>query len=149
MGNSQYSLETTLENAKELVDYLEKYKNNFLIRVPESFLEKQLVHDLANLDKQKEIIQRVIENHDFLNKQTQYPYGTVVDCEVVAVKDYGIFVEFGVDAVGFIHISEFNYTDYQLEDIEAGDLLNAKVKRYNSEHHKYELEFIDAIANSN
>jgi len=144
-GAPQYSLQTTIENSKDLLNYLERYKNTFLLIKPQTFLKDEAVKDFTNLSIQKEIVQKIIDNNENLYKQTQYPHATVIEGDVVSVKDYGIFIEFGLDATGFVHVSEFNYTDLDIDDVEVGDVIRAKVKRYNSEHHKYDLELLDGI----
>lgn len=143
LGNSHYSKETTMENAKTLVDYLEKYKSEFLNRKPEIFLNDQAIMDLTNLEKQREAIGKVIQYDENLLKQLKYSYGTEIEGEIVAIKDYGIFVEFGLDAVGFIHISELTMAEVKTEDLDLGDIVKAKVKRFNVDHQRYDLEALD------
>ena len=142
-GYSQYSRETTLINAKTLIDYLEKYQSDFLVRKPQVFLNDESIMDLTNLEKQRDDIEKMIGFDENLIRQVKYPYGTEIEGEIVAIKEYGIFIEFGLDSVGFIHISELNLADVKIEDLDLGDIAKAKVKGFNSEHHRYDLEGLD------
>jgi predicted RNA-binding protein with RPS1 domain len=86
-----------------------------------------------------ENIEKMIQNDESLIKLTKYPHGAEIEGEVVAIKDYGIFIEFGLDDVGFIHISELDSAGVNLGDLDLGDIARAKVKRFNVEHQRYDL----------
>lgn len=139
-GFSLYSMETTIGNSKDLLEYLELYKAGYLLRKSEVYLSRQ-ISDYSNLDKQRVMIDKKINANESLYRQNQYPSGTKVDAEIVAIKEYGIFVEFGLDEKGFIHISEFDYSDIDYTELELGDNIKGSIKKFNSEHHRFELEF--------
>ena len=59
----------------------------------------------------------------------KYEVGCIVSARVTGIKPYGIFVSFGDDCVGLIHISEVS--SYYVNDItnyaKIGDYLEAKI----------------------
>ncbi len=141
-GFSLYSIETTIANSKDLLDYLINYRSKYLLQNPQSFLDTNS-KDYGDLSRPLEIINKRIDNNETLYLQNKYPHGTKVTAQVIAIKEYGVFVEFGLEQNGFLHISEFNYTDVDIDDLELGDEVVLSIKKYNSEHQRFEMEFRD------
>lgn len=59
-----------------------------------------------------------------------------LDSQVVDIKDYGIFVEFGLDAQGFIHVSDFDLGhEEKLEDyFESGEIIKCEIVSFAKVH---------------
>lgn len=139
-GTSLYSHETIVQNAKSLIEYLSKYRDGFLIRKPNLFIEEKNIIDYTDLTKQEEIIQSHVAKNSAVLKQIEYPAGTNVEGEVISIQDYGVFIEFGLGSIGYLHISQLEKSNISIEDMEKGDPIMASVIRFNSKHQKFDLE---------
>ena len=75
---------------------------------------------------------------------TRYNVGDIITGKVTGIKDYGIFVSFGDNCSGLIHISEISL--YYVNDIseyaKIGDIIEAKILNIDTEG-KYKLSIKD------
>lgn len=142
IGQGHFTKESAIKNSKSLVDYLEEYKNNFLLIKPEVYLDQDEIVDYIKLDKIKEIIEKTSHGEQDEEKKylARYPKGSEYDGEVVSVQSYGLFVEFGLNANGFLHISNLSKIKKKLIDFDLGDKVHVIVDDYNSEHKKFDLK---------
>lgn len=144
IGKSRFSplsKQASLSNAGILVNYFENYKKDYWF-TPESTLEDS--HDFLNETIQK--MQLVVEkskNNDpnFIDidiLKSNYPIDSSHEGIVVGIKQYGIFVELGLNATGLVHISTISNLD-MLEDFEVGDDIEVKILELNESKGKFSL----------
>lgn len=71
---------------------------------------------------------------------SEYPAGSTVEAVVVSIKQYGIFVEFGLNGSGRIHRSAYGHTSMDLiELLEEGDTVLVTIIEYSTEHSRFQL----------
>ncbi len=108
---------------------------------PSSFLEESNVTNYCDLSNALSNVTRFKNRFDPVEQskrlEAEYPAGSIVECQVTGIQKYGIFVEFGLNASGLIHISEFRQTTNAsrllFEDIDTGDWIQAEIICYVSE----------------
>jgi len=143
--SKHYEYLTVLENAKTLLDFLEDYRINYLLQKSTEFLQYENIINLIDLSDMQEIIERhlsEIHYDDIINIEKEHPINSIVLCEIVFKKEYGVFVEFGLKANGFIHVSRFEKNKLIMEDFEIGDVLECKIYEYNREAGRFNLEIL-------
>lgn len=132
------SKQATLDNAIELVQYMNINKDLYMFK-PELFLSD----NIERLDMLQEITdyiedvkQKHIGHYDFSNNLLiEYPIGSIHEGIVVSIQTYGIFVEFGLKGSIIIHKS--NVKNYDISELEIGDLIEFKILEYGSEHKRF------------
>lgn len=148
-GSVHLSKDANIENAKDLIGYVEAYLETFLAK-PELYIKSKGIEKLVDLDQSKNAIKylQISSRHptkEFL--KAEYPDGSLVDVQVVAVKDYGVFVEFGIHAIGFIHGSYFENMgrsgNFIFSNIEKGTWLIAEIIRFRDDHGRFELKYVN------
>ena len=57
-----------------------------------------------------------------------YP-GNIVDCKVIGIKPYGVFVSLDDQTTGLVHISEISskYIKHPLDELRIGQIVKVKV----------------------
>jgi hypothetical protein len=140
-----YDYSSQLENAKTLLDFLDDYKKNYLIQNPNSYLFNEQFEALLDLSESLDIVKRNLQESGKTSKPIalDYPKGSKVVCEIMFKKEYGVFVEFGLRANGFIHISMFEQHELIMEDFEIGDLLECEVLKFNYDADRFTLSIIN------
>jgi len=149
-GTGHMSYLTSIENASMLISYLEAYRTKYLA-IPEALLATDKVDHFWDIEESKEYIKRLKEktNHkaDFETLQKKYPPGTIVDCQITGIKNYGLFVEFGIEGTGLMHISHFteiNDADSLLfGNFDTGDNLRAEIICFKHDHGRFNLKPLD------
>lgn len=138
------SKQTAISCSKTLIDYMFKYYNEFFpsngvflddkldILHPKLLECKEYIDNIADKDKEFVALERLIK---------EYPNGMHVEAQVVAVKDYGVFVEFGLNGTGLIHKSKLKTKGNALvEEYEEGDWLQAEIVEYSKNHGRFNLK---------
>lgn len=69
-----------------------------------------------------------------------YP-GNIVDCKVIGIKPYGVFVSLDEQTTGLVHISEISdgYVDDINKFVKVGDVLKTKILDIDYENNKAKL----------
>lgn len=75
---------------------------------------------------------------------SSFQVGDIITGKVTGIKDYGIFVSFGNNCSGLIHISEISlyYVNDITEYAKLGDMIEAKILNIDSDG-KYKLSIKD------
>jgi len=146
-GTGHMSYLSSIENASMLMSYLETYRTKYIAN-PEALLATDKVNNFWNLDESKEYINRLKERtdqtSDYETLQRKYPPGKVIDCQITGIKSYGLFVEFGIDGTGLIHVSHFaeiNDADSLVfGNFDTGDNLRAEIICFKNDHGRFNLK---------
>lgn len=133
----------TIENSKLLLSYLKDYESYFPIK-PSAYLRDGAWQDLHKLVKSFQVIENLENKHELDNCSSisNHPSGEIVEAEIVSIKDYGLFVEFGLGAQGFIHISSFikeNNPTFLDEKFDIGESVVAEVVGWDEKHGRFKL----------
>jgi hypothetical protein len=147
IGAGHLSYLSSIENSSMLLSYLEQYKEKYL-SIPNSILPFDKIIDYIELNDSKEFIERLKEKTDHSNEyhalEKKYPAGTIVDCQITGIKNYGVFVEFGIHGSGLIHVSHFNEINDAgtliFEDLDTGDQLQAEILGFKQDHGRFNLK---------
>ena len=138
------SLECDIANAEDMVKYLVEYHKIFICN-PGTFLAENKYENLIDLssylnaiEKMKRGISIDIEVSRLIQEN---PPGKLVEGEVVSIQNYGIFLEFGLNAQGFIPISYFTKAGkIVFEDMERGDTITAEIIKYNAAYKRFTVK---------
>jgi len=150
IGTGHLTLSSSIQNAEDLLLYLNDYKTKYLAN-PSSFLAESNVNNYCDLSNALSNVISFKNRFDPIEQskrlESEYPSGSIVDCQVTGIQKYGIFVEFGLNASGLIHISEFKQTTNAsrllFEDIDTGDRIQAEIIRFKHDHGRFSLRPID------
>jgi len=129
---------------KILIDYMSRYYDEFFPKNDEIFLDASSDNYL-HLDVYRDFIKNILENNtDSANQERlilEYPPGTLVEAQIVSIQKYGLFVEFGLNATGLIHISKTNNPNGNLIELyDEGEWLQAIVTTFATKHNKFNLK---------
>ncbi len=148
IGAGHYTRECVIENAEDLMQYLIGYRE-FLISKPDVYLADNIIESFVDFSEVLNRVQDLKHQLSFNDQDIQklideYPPGKIVDAEVVSIQKYGIFVEFGLNGAGFIHMSQFVSIgrSFHFEDIEVGDLIPGEIIEYNKRHGRFNLKLV-------
>lgn len=73
-----------------------------------------------------------------------FPIGSSHNAQIVSIQRYGLFVEFGLNGTGLIHISNTLTPDSPLlEDYEIGDWIKVEILEFNKSHNRFHLKMIE------
>jgi hypothetical protein len=146
VGTGHLTVGTSIDNASDLVSYLGEYLNTSIFD-PSRYLDDKQCIKLLDFSKSASSIESLRKSTEPARDEKllieDYPSGTTIEAEIVSIQKYGIFVEFGLNAHGFIHISHFSGNQAKVllfEDIEIGDTVKAQIIEYSGEHHKFNLK---------
>lgn len=153
-GSGYLSLLSNISNATDLINYLIDYQKK-TISMPGAYLENNAYEKLINLDYSLDVIHRTKINNKFIvnieKLKKDFPPGMVVEGQVVSVQHYGVFVEFGLNAVGLLHISRFKQSqkpedNILLQNIETGERLKVEIIRFEEKHGKFDLKLPESAS---
>jgi len=134
---SHMSRLASLENARELTQYMASYKD-LVMQKPEFFLEENRIEKLDMVDEICEYLETKNDNEpiqDMNSLLVSYPIGSKYTGEIVSIQCYGLFLEFGLNGSALIHKS--NLETMSLDDFELGDKVNFEIIDYNEEHKRF------------
>jgi len=123
---------------------MSRYYDEFFPKNDEIFLDASSDNYL-HLDVYRDFIKNILENNtDSANQERlilEYPPGTLVEAQIVSIQKYGLFVEFGLNATGLIHISKTNNPNGNLIELyDEGEWLQAIVTTFATKHNKFNLK---------
>lgn len=139
-----------IATAKDMVDYLTKYRSEFLSQ-PEAYLKdeeclsiydmKDCYNAINNIISADSLIERAIASID------KYKEGTQITCEVLSKKSSSLLCIFECDLRGFLATTEevYKLPNESYISINVGDKLLCKVIEYDYEHSSFQLEFIKKV----
>lgn len=141
------SKQTDIENCFSLLKYLNSYYENYF------FSDNQVVSEegkkkLINIKALIDTIERIAKSDQHYSQYKQliekYPVGTWTEGQIVKIKDYGLFIEFGISGKGFIHSSKFGrFTRENVYEYSEGDWVIVEISSYNHDHRRFDLALID------
>lgn len=145
-GRVHLSLFSNINNASDLVNYLISYKQK-IISNPNIYLENNSFEDLVNIDQSLKTIESTRKTSkipDIEKSKLDFPPKTIIEGHVVSVQPYGVFVEFGDNAVGMLHIKYMvSIGNVQQPKYKIGDSLNVQIIEFNEEHQRFDLKLPD------
>lgn len=140
-GFSPMSKQASLNNADTLIKYLEDYNKEHWF-TPLVTMEENDNVVASNLQKCMSLIERNKNNDpSYINLEilkSSYPINSIHEGTIVSIQNYGIFVEFGLNATGLIHISNLKGIDF-VEEYEIGDNLEIKIIDLNEGKGKFSI----------
>lgn len=141
------SRQAVLSNASILLDFLDKYRKNYLLGDVKVLAEVRPDYT-GVIDDAATRIGRLRDNDQRYKDQTSlvenYPVGAQEAGQVVSVQHYGFFVDFGTRGHGLVYRSHFNglITDV-LNDVESGDWVGVEILNYDSVKGRFDLKLMD------
>lgn len=141
------SRQTALDNSLIVTEYLNSYFQDYFLGSVQ--LHSELGGDqLVNIDDVLSFVKAKVESDSRYSTtallEREYPSGMELEAQVISVKNYGIFVEFGLRGVGLVHNTQFGEkADIVRSSCESGDWVIVEILRFNYEHKKFELRLID------
>lgn len=103
-------IQTTVENATEVVHYLDRVRMTFR-PADGGFMQDDLLESLAAFPDARDAVDRVsneLHMDPWYNADKRLPRGSVHVGTIANVVSYGYFVEFGDLFRGLVHVSNFN-----------------------------------------
>jgi len=135
--------QATLSTSKLLVDYIFNYHKHYFSTSADLLDDADHVGSEVIDDLKKTVDSRAGDFLDVLQIEQlvqEYAPGTPVQAQVVAIKAFGLFVEFGIAGSGMIHISDL--CGVSIGDIDEGDWINCEVIEYTSKHGRFRLRLV-------
>ena len=145
LSEGDNSLGNIYANAKDLLDYLEKYKQKIFKTISDSPIKKSSENNILDLSVCHEIINNIAKNHPYLldslnQKIDETLIGKELPFKVTYVREYGIFGNLGNNIKGFI--SRHTISDEDFEGFDNGCVVQVQVLEYNIKHRRFTLKFI-------
>ena len=145
IGNGNFqenSRQTSISNAKLLLDYMIDYMNNYalgkvkLLNEPSSKASTYVTDASEHVEK---IASQDYQLNEIHKLESLYPIDSVQSAQVVSIQSYGIFLEFGTEGTGFIPKSDLGSIYH---DLEEGDWKSVKIVKYNAPNKKFDLSLV-------
>lgn len=148
-GIKYLSLASSVNNASDLINYLIDFQKKFISK-PHVYLEKDSYENLLSLNESLRIIEKFKGENKYIvdieQLKSDFPPGTIVEGQVVSIQKYGIFIEFGLNAVGMIHSSKFTRNSNTEEgillgEIQKGSWIKVEIVQFAEAYGKFDLQF--------
>lgn len=140
---SHLTIKTAVDNASELVNYLEQVRSS--LRPPHgSFMQNDLLESLAGFTDAHEAIKRVAKSQSgdpWFDADKRLPRGTTHEVTVQNVVEFGCFVEFDDGLRGLVHKSNYNGIAAN-----QGDRVKIKILWLDAHQHRMSLEMMAIVA---
>jgi hypothetical protein len=140
---SSSSRQTAIENAIALVDYLQDYGHRFLPQ-PSSYLDDISICTYSDYEELHRFVHELAMNDrgyiDYNELAKLYKPDMEIEAQVSSTQYYGIFVEFGLNGIGFAPVQRL--AGVSLSDYERGDSVRVKILCFNHEHKKFDVELL-------
>jgi GTPase SAR1 family protein len=136
-GNSNYShfsLQTTLYNSSDLLNYLKLYSDNYY-SIQKELLKEANYNPPLDFDKLKGNVDK-FKSSIGLSDFKEIECGTVVNSKIINILDYGIFCEL----IESSQIGLINTRQIEVLDLDIGDEIEVIVGKFRSKHNKYDLK---------
>ncbi len=152
VGNGRFRIDSkqaAIDASTTLVNYLAKYhEDHFVGRA--KVLTEEATEDLIKIGEIGDIVKRAVDNDFTLNtvsrNEAQYPPQSRLGAQVVSVHDYGVFVEWGLEATGLVKRSQFSGSPLTSRGgPDVGDWVMVEVIQYNFDHKKFDLKLISLL----
>lgn len=145
IGDGYLSKTTVIHNVEDMLDYLKDYKSQYISR-PNDIINI-INFEMYDLEECYHALTQAKSNASSLlsieEKIKKFPEGTILECMVISLKEYGIFITLDFVEEGFIPGSKL--LGYHPYDFEITDIVLARVVAYREKHKRFELEFIEKI----
>lgn len=141
---SHYNAVTTWQNATEAHEYLDSKRLEAVASA--AFIDTNEFADLVDLSVARAgILESAIKAgmHEWSTAKTDYPVGSVVDCEVARIKPYGFFVDFSKSVSGLVHINQLP-KGVSIGEYKIGDPVRVKVVEVRTTERKVVVELVSA-----
>ncbi len=154
IANSNYlDLIPLLLTAKDMIEYLEKYRNEFFSE-PQSYLgdEEEFIN-LYDLSECKETLTKIISSDEniikIVEEADKYRFGTIINCRVVHKNENYVMCNFDEVCKGFLatYNEEHKLSEDEYNKIDLQDNLICKILDYDAAHKNYRLEYIENTRN--
>lgn len=141
------SHQAAIDNSRLLLDYMSSYYVKYFLGVAK-VLDASNQEEFINIDHIRDYVKEVAENDPHYSKvinfEKEYPPGLEIEGQIVSIKEYGFFVEFGLTGFGFVHNSKYNGIDNEnIKNAELGDWVIAEIIQYSDKNSRYDLKLID------
>ncbi|MEP1781633.1 type I restriction endonuclease [Reichenbachiella sp.] len=153
-GFGHFTRNSSISNANEVIQYLIKYQNEYL-SLPKTYLKENEITELSDLMDIKSMIGSITDNDehyiDIEKLKSDFKPGTIIDGQVVSVQNYGVFVEFGLNATGLAHVSTFDKESSNdgnsilMSDFENGQDVKIEVRGYDDKHNKFDIIILENL----
>ena len=133
---SHFSLNTTILNSEDFIQYLEKYSDYFF-SVQKKIISSENYNFPINFDKINDSIERFKKSIGASNL-VDFEINSVVQAKIVNIFDSGLICELDESSqTGFLPLSEFE--DNALSSYDISDEIQVVIIEYNAKHKKYTL----------
>lgn len=134
--DDQLHKKTAIKNAEEVVDYLDKFKQQYF-ESHNQLTSQDTLEYLSDFSQSRKTLERALESHSndpWFNADKELQIGSTHETIVTNVVNYGVFVEFNNGLSGLLHQSNFNGFSPSL-----GDLIEVKISWIDVIHKKMGL----------
>jgi hypothetical protein len=142
--------ESDLSTSKLLIDYMNQYYADYF-GIAGQTVSTQSPELLSILTQTKEFVDRQFSGNADLAKRErllqEYPPGTRTRAQVVSVKTFGLFVEFGLNGTGLVHKKNFTVVPEEfVEAFEEGDWVEVEIVEFSKFHNRFTLRLLDILS---
>lgn len=135
-----FSLHTTTENSKDLIDYLEEYSMNF--NITKEFLSEENFKPPLDFKLMRSRLKNFGEQSQ-IEVANELVKNEIVNAKIVKILVSGLICDIvGTNHQGLIHISDINNKNfYDDESYFLGQTFSVEIKGYKEEFKRYNIRF--------
>ena len=134
---SHYSLQTSIANSESLIEYLEKYNEDFFLP-QKDFIDKSTFQESVDFKSVKKTIASFKTSVGF-REPVIFETNKLLKAKIVNIFDYGLICELeNTKQVGLLHVSELATSD--IGNYEHNQILDVEIIEFQQEHKKYKLK---------
>ena len=136
-----------IATAKDMIDYLHKYRKDFL-SLPEAYIKEGEYLSIYDLSDAIDMIESLINSDSDIKKYFdtvgKYPKDSQVECKVINKKSNSIMCLIDDSIRGFLATTEdkFKLSNEEYNIISIGENITCKVIEYSIDHGSIQLEFV-------
>ncbi|CAE6866302.1 hypothetical protein R69658_07881 [Paraburkholderia aspalathi] len=145
---SQYSDESTLENAHEVLKYFEDMRSKYN-QLPHAYLSSSPFFELTDLSAARAAVdarEKGFVPAPWISGKEKYTVGSEHECVVTSAKTYGVIVELEPGVWGLIHHDTYPPGSNRKYLLQVGDKILATVTSFEAIRTRIGLTYVDHIA---
>jgi hypothetical protein len=144
-ASGQFSDETVLRNAKDLLEFLEAVRADG-IGMTDAILGQSNYARLTDLAGASAALKKRIRANPWIEMRDRYPAGRIADATVVNQREFGLFAELEPGVTGLVHESKLPKDFRRRDFLGVGERISVRILSVDPERRRISLAYVGVAA---